>query len=192
MLCFECHDQTQIKGGFGRKLNAHQVILYRNDWYALVEQSRQVEPPKEDIGFSNARVARIHGRTLSLNYLKLSEKDEEHRYTFEAEYPQIAPEDSSDATEINITLAAFVVGELQRFRAGAIGASEFKRGSMMERLSAEACWDRLAISHAIGAFTSDVLSVDFQFVEYGAGAAHSRHTTRTFNYQLRPARQLEF
>src|SRR2546421_12467368 len=29
VLCLECHNETQIRGGFGRKLNAEQVILYR-------------------------------------------------------------------------------------------------------------------------------------------------------------------
>lgn len=40
VLCLDCHDQTQITGGFGRKLSADQVILYRNDWHKLVEKRR--------------------------------------------------------------------------------------------------------------------------------------------------------
>jgi hypothetical protein len=32
ILCFDCHTETQIKGGFGRKLDAAQVRLYRDEW----------------------------------------------------------------------------------------------------------------------------------------------------------------
>jgi hypothetical protein len=37
VLCFECHDQTMIKGGFGRKLEANQIIKYRNGWHERVK-----------------------------------------------------------------------------------------------------------------------------------------------------------
>lgn len=40
VLCFDCHRETQIRGGFDRKLNADQVILYRDDWYRIVAQQR--------------------------------------------------------------------------------------------------------------------------------------------------------
>jgi hypothetical protein len=40
VLCVECHDDTQIRGGFGRKLDAEQVILYRDDWHRLVARGR--------------------------------------------------------------------------------------------------------------------------------------------------------
>jgi hypothetical protein len=142
--------------------------------------------------FPGALKANVQGRAIQLSYLKLSEKDDKHRYNFDAEYPQLAPEKSTDAAEINLTLAAFVVRQLQRFRARAIGASRFKQDDMMKRGSPEMCWDRLSISHAIGGFTSNTLSVDFQFAEYGAGAAHSRQTTQTFNYLLKPATELGF
>ena len=32
VLCLLCHDDTQIKGGFGRKLDANLVTQYRDDW----------------------------------------------------------------------------------------------------------------------------------------------------------------
>ena len=32
VLCLDCHTETQIKGGFGRKLDPTQVRLYRNEW----------------------------------------------------------------------------------------------------------------------------------------------------------------
>ena len=40
-LCFDCHDETQIKGGFGRTLNPSQVSLYRDEWEARVRQIRE-------------------------------------------------------------------------------------------------------------------------------------------------------
>lgn len=42
VLCFECHNDTMIKGGFGRKLTASQIILYRNEWLSRVK-SRKVK-----------------------------------------------------------------------------------------------------------------------------------------------------
>lgn len=40
VLCLECHNETQIRGGFGRKLNADQIILYRDDWHIQVSKAR--------------------------------------------------------------------------------------------------------------------------------------------------------
>jgi hypothetical protein len=41
VLCFDCHNLTMIKGGFGRKLDAAQVILYRNDFQEMVSIKRE-------------------------------------------------------------------------------------------------------------------------------------------------------
>ncbi|MFT5468631.1 MAG: hypothetical protein ACI8UO_003742 [Verrucomicrobiales bacterium] len=56
VLCLECHDETMIKGGFGRKLNADQVIKYRDDWNERVKRRREaavnvsesVIPPEDE------------------------------------------------------------------------------------------------------------------------------------------------
>jgi hypothetical protein len=40
VLCLEHHRDTQIQGGFDRKLDAHQIILYRDDWEALIARRR--------------------------------------------------------------------------------------------------------------------------------------------------------
>jgi len=40
VLCLECHMQTQISGGFYRKLDANQVKLYRDDWLNIVASRR--------------------------------------------------------------------------------------------------------------------------------------------------------
>lgn len=41
ILCLDCHNDTMIKGGFGRKLNADQVILYKNDWLKTIKKRRE-------------------------------------------------------------------------------------------------------------------------------------------------------
>jgi hypothetical protein len=40
LLCLECHNDTQLRGGFGRKLTAPLVIRYRNEWLDRVEARR--------------------------------------------------------------------------------------------------------------------------------------------------------
>ena len=40
VLCLDCHTATQVSGGFHRKLDAEQIILYRNDWVSLVARER--------------------------------------------------------------------------------------------------------------------------------------------------------
>jgi len=39
-LCLDCHTDTQIKGGFHRKLTSDQIILYRDDWIQIVSKNR--------------------------------------------------------------------------------------------------------------------------------------------------------
>lgn len=41
VLCLLCHDETQAKGGFGRKLNAALVRQYRDDWCGRVRERRK-------------------------------------------------------------------------------------------------------------------------------------------------------
>ena len=40
VVCFDCHRDTQLRGGFDRKLDAGQVILYRDDWNRVVADAR--------------------------------------------------------------------------------------------------------------------------------------------------------
>lgn len=39
VLCLDCHRETQIQGGFDRKLDAAQITLFRDDWLSLVAQT---------------------------------------------------------------------------------------------------------------------------------------------------------
>jgi len=43
VLCLDCHNDTQIQGGFHRKLDLEQIVLYRNDWHLMVSRSRARE-----------------------------------------------------------------------------------------------------------------------------------------------------
>ncbi len=42
VLCLDCHTDTQIEGGFHRKLTSDVVILYRDNWLQIVERDRLV------------------------------------------------------------------------------------------------------------------------------------------------------
>jgi tetratricopeptide (TPR) repeat protein len=40
VLCLDCHNDTQAKGGFHRKLNSELVAIYRDNWQQIVERDR--------------------------------------------------------------------------------------------------------------------------------------------------------
>lgn len=40
-LCLHDHEQTQIRGGFGKKLKAEDVRVYRTEWLARVAKRRE-------------------------------------------------------------------------------------------------------------------------------------------------------
>lgn len=42
VLCLDCHNQTQIKGGFGRKLDASSVTKFRDEWLQEVKLRRDL------------------------------------------------------------------------------------------------------------------------------------------------------
>ena len=48
VLCFDCHRETMIRGGFDRKLDSDQIILYRKDWLQKVGKSRSREVAARD------------------------------------------------------------------------------------------------------------------------------------------------
>ncbi len=41
VVCFDCHNETQVSGGFGRKLSAAQVTTYRDNWVQRVAEIRR-------------------------------------------------------------------------------------------------------------------------------------------------------
>jgi hypothetical protein len=40
VLCLDCHDETQIRGGFARRLDSIQVMRYRDDWQDRIQRRR--------------------------------------------------------------------------------------------------------------------------------------------------------
>jgi hypothetical protein len=61
VLCLECHDDTQIKGGFGRKLGAAQVTKYRDEWVRRISEIRKRADDmivQKQIGVINAAMER--------------------------------------------------------------------------------------------------------------------------------------
>ena len=58
VLCFDCHRETQIRGGFDRKLDRDQVALYRADWLRVVARGRaEAEARSEGVVPDSRRVA---------------------------------------------------------------------------------------------------------------------------------------
>jgi hypothetical protein len=43
VLCFDCHNETQLRGGFGRRLDQETIRLFRVDWLQIVRQRRAAE-----------------------------------------------------------------------------------------------------------------------------------------------------
>ncbi len=53
VLCFECHTETMIRGGFHRKLDAEQIILYKKDWLNIITRIRSKPKKNESNDESN-------------------------------------------------------------------------------------------------------------------------------------------
>jgi len=61
VLCLECHAQTQISGGFGRKLNARLVTLYRDHWLTVIEMRRTAESLESELLKSSTHSQQAEG-----------------------------------------------------------------------------------------------------------------------------------
>jgi tetratricopeptide (TPR) repeat protein len=72
VLCFDCHRETQISGGFDRKLGPDQVILYRDDWNRLVAHARVPEEPVRSKSFQTRVTVEL---ATSLAEIYLEKKD---------------------------------------------------------------------------------------------------------------------
>src|SRR6266849_8948028 len=89
VLCFDCHRDTQIYGGFDRKLNASQILLYRRDWYDIVDRKRHgpesvLEVRPVSPGLQGLPQVHLQGKVVRLSYVQMTEKEDEHRYSFNA------------------------------------------------------------------------------------------------------------
>lgn len=67
-LCFECHDQTMIKGGFGRKLEAKQILKYRSEWLDRVKA-------RKDKADEIASIHTVTGSTENVNVTTINNDD---------------------------------------------------------------------------------------------------------------------
>jgi Protein of unknown function (DUF3298) len=182
VLCFDCHRETQIRGGFDRKLDAAQVRVYKADWVKRVAEQRGCD-------LVSTRPESTNG-THVLRYLQMREKRDDFLYDFEADYALVGSDDSKADSETNLCISYFVSNSLQRFRKESIASAGFKREQKQGQFSATA-WDSLAISHNVSLYTRDVLSLEFQIWSYGAGAAHPNSHTKTMNFRLRPSLELQ-
>jgi len=75
VLCLECHDETQITGGFGRKLDATQIKLFRDKWHEFVAKQRDAKTltsPKINVSSGSKKVEdrpiRVEVTFCSYNY----------------------------------------------------------------------------------------------------------------------------
>lgn len=53
VLCFDCHRDTQVRGGFDRKLDSEQVILYQDNWHRIVALQRVPYQVAKDADIEN-------------------------------------------------------------------------------------------------------------------------------------------
>ena len=104
VLCFDCHDLTQVKGGFGRRLDSGQVTLYRDSWIEAVTQKRASDQAASGRTLGNesyrlewatsiAEIFREEGRfrELAYHYDSLGQNELRDKYIEEA-----LKQDSSD------------------------------------------------------------------------------------------------
>ena len=111
VLCVQCHDNTQIKGGFGRKLNAQLVTQYRDEWLKDVTLRRDlankmaVERQVGKIGISQQLKARprIKVQHTQLNDFPLDYIDSLPK--FKSDLLQQIKKQKSDGTTLDIMQA---------------------------------------------------------------------------------------
>lgn len=61
VVCFDCHRDTQISGGFDRKLDAAQVQLYRGDWNRRVANRRSIDHGPSEVAGPLVRPSVLYG-----------------------------------------------------------------------------------------------------------------------------------
>jgi hypothetical protein len=63
VLCLDCHHRTQVRGGFDRKLDRHQVLLYRDDWVGMV-RNRRGPTSRSNVGVAPQPDVRLRALTF--------------------------------------------------------------------------------------------------------------------------------
>jgi hypothetical protein len=184
VLCFDCHRDTQIRGGFDRKLDAAQIRRYLEDWLTRVANKREQEHGPLVLQ-AQSRMQEIR----AVKYVQIKESSEEHSYSIEAEYPQFSSNDPTSERKLNSRIATFITTAVDDFRNAAIVHTP-EKVHLRQELS-HASWDSLSVAHKVSLLSPDYLSIEFVFQTYGAGAAHPNSATRTLNFELRPFREIK-
>lgn len=181
VLCFDCHRETQIQGGFDRKLDAAQVRLYKADWTKRVERQR---------GTAEARyMPATVGRKRALKYCQIREESEELLFDFEADYVLVESSDEASDAATNLYINALVASSFQDFRESSLNTAKARQGEKEGAKSKASYWNSLVISHKVSLYSAGILSLEFQIWTYGAGAAHGNSFTKVLNLQLHPAKE---
>lgn len=182
VLCTDCHNDTLLRGGFDRKLDAAQIRLYKTDWNARVEVKRTREQ-------APSREQQDH-REQTLRYLQLREESDEYLYSFEADYVLVGSSDVSADVQANSRINGLITKRLRNFKSTSM-ANFAEKEEMKQRGFPPIHRDSLSITHNVRLFCDRLLSVEFQLTSYGAGAAHPNTRTETLNFQLHPFVELE-
>jgi len=181
VLCFVCHRETQICGGFDRKLDAPQIRLYKENWVERVAARRAPERSSASPGSSD--------EGPSLRYVQIEENSAESMYSFEADYALVKSRNRTTDRETNVLVEAFITRLSQQFRANAVASAADKASQKKEGFGI--AWDHLSVAHSISLFTPNLLSLEFQISSYYAGAAHPNTSTEILNFRLAPSMRLE-
>ena len=184
VLCFDCHRETQIRGGFDRKLDAAQVRRYKTDWNMRVDVQRSA-------GTQLPPLAADKGKTQVLRYFQIRERSEEYLYDFDADYVLVGTSDEAADSLTNHHINNFITSEHEDFRNKCLRTVDVREKMKPGARSRASYWSSFAISHEVSLFTLDVLSLEFQVWSYGAGAAHGNSITKTMNFQLHPSKELQ-
>lgn len=121
---------------------------------------------------------------------RITEQDPDGKvYSMTLAYPQISPENSTWASEVNHRLAGWIAEQAQNFRACRLWSKE-EREDRKILPDMSAIRSELSVSYSVRLFTSELLSVEFTTWFCGAGAAHGNTDFKTINLLLNPATSL--
>lgn len=70
LLCLECHNETQIRGGFGRKLDAELVKCFRNAWHEDMARKQLQPHPEVKASLRNASLEKLQQTLNEINTIQ--------------------------------------------------------------------------------------------------------------------------
>jgi hypothetical protein len=121
---------------------------------------------------------------VSLKTEKVFEsKDITPKYIIDIEFPKIEGLHERSERELNAILEGFIFNKIHDFRGHYAGTS---KDEWLSHYTSE-----LTAVFEVSLLTDELISLKFDFSEYGAGAAHSQQWSVSFNYQLQPVIPIE-